>query len=192
MLYFIFHFLHHVGALGIAATYAIEAATLVGLRRSADAHEARVWFRARRWVLVVGPPSIGVVLATGLYTIFVGWGWQGWIVISLASVVALALIGGVLTGIPMGRLAPILDHAGSHLSNEIRSALKSRTLSISIATRIGMTVGIVFLMVKKPEPLPALLVMAIAVLVGVGVGFALGVSRRSLQPVPSTGEAGRA
>ena len=33
MLYFIFHFLHHVGALGIAATYAIEAATLVALLR---------------------------------------------------------------------------------------------------------------------------------------------------------------
>jgi hypothetical protein len=174
MIYVTIHFLHIVGALGMAATYAIEVTALVGLRRATDANEARIWFRTRRWALVVGPPSIGVVLATGLYTIFVGWGWAGWIVVSLVSAVGLALIGGVLTGIPMARLAPGIENAVGPLAEELRGAIRSRVLSISIAARIAITLGIVFLMVKKPDLLLALVVIAVALLLGLGAGFALG------------------
>ena len=49
------HFLHIVGALGLAAAFGVEAVGLVGLRRATDADEALLWLRSRRWVLLIGP-----------------------------------------------------------------------------------------------------------------------------------------
>src|SRR5215471_16348658 len=99
MIYLLIHFLHVIGALGMAAAYAVETAGLIGMRRATEAGEARAWLRTRRWVLMVGPASIGLVLASGVYTILSGWGWPGWIVVSSGSLVALAAIGGIPTGI---------------------------------------------------------------------------------------------
>jgi hypothetical protein len=94
------HFLHVVGALGLTAAFGVEAAGLVGLRRATDADEALLWLRSRRWVLLIGPASIGLVLATGIYLTVVEWGPDAWILVSLASLAAVAGIGGFLIGIP--------------------------------------------------------------------------------------------
>lgn len=190
MIYTTLHFLHIVGAMGLAATFAIEAATLVGLRRATEADEARRWFYARRWVLLVGPPSIVVLLATGLYAVFVGWGWPGWIVVSLASVVGLALIGGVLTGIPMARLAPRIEDAVGPLAEELRRKIRTHVLSISISVRIAITLGITLLMVQKPDLAGSLVVMAVSVLLGIGagVGFRAGAPKAAdAMPVVEVG-----
>lgn len=175
MTYVAIHFLHVIGALGIAAAYAVEAAGLVGLRRSNVGDEARVWLRTRRWVLMLGPASIGLVLATGIYTIVVGWGWVGWIVVSLGSLVALAVIGGILTGIPMARIKPGIEGTVGPLPEDLRRGIRSPLLAISITTRIAITLGIVLLMVRKPEPLPSVVVICLATAIGVAAGLAFGV-----------------
>jgi hypothetical protein len=177
MTYVLIHFLHVVGALGMAAAYAVETAGLVGIRRSVSGDEARAWFRTRHWVMILGPASIGLVLASGLYTIFSGWGWVGWIDVSLASVVALAVIGGVLTGIPTARIQPGIESAVGPLSDELRRGIGSRLLTISITTRIAITLGVVFLMVRKPEALPSAIVVCAAAAIGVAAGLALGVGK---------------
>ena len=56
------HFLHVVGALGLTAGFGAEAAGLIGLRRATSAAEALLWVRSRRWVLLIGPTSIALVL----------------------------------------------------------------------------------------------------------------------------------
>jgi hypothetical protein len=89
MTYLLIHFLHVLGAFGMTAAYGVEAVGLVGMRRSTRGEEARAWFQTRRWALLLGAPSMGLVLATGIYAIVVAWGWAGWIDVSLASLVAL-------------------------------------------------------------------------------------------------------
>jgi hypothetical protein len=180
MHYILIHFLHVVGALGMAAAYAVEAAGLVGLRASSTGDEARVWFRTRRWVLRLGPMSILVILATGLSAVWIGWGWAAWIVASLSGLVAVALIGGVLTGIPMARIERALESSVGPLSDEIRRDIRGRALSISMTTRVALTLGIALLMVSKPEALPSAVVVALAAAFGLVAGLALG-----------AGEAGR-
>jgi hypothetical protein len=175
MTYLLIHFLHVVGALGIAAAYAVETAGLVGLRQATVGEEARVWFRTRRWVLMVGPPSIGLVLATGLYTIFVRWGWTGWIDVSLASLLTLAVIGGVLTGIPTVRIRVGIESTVGPLPEELRRRIASPLLTISLTTRIAITLSIVYLMVRKPEPLPSVVVVCVAAAIGVIAGWAFAV-----------------
>jgi hypothetical protein len=176
------HFLHVLGALGMAAAYAIEAAGLAGMRGARTGDEARAWLTTRRWVLVVGPASIATVLATGVYTIVTAWGWAGWIVVSFASLVAIALVGGVLTGIPMARVAPGIERAAGALPEDLRRGIRSTALATSITTRIAITVGIVFLMVRKPELVTSISIIGVAGAIGVVAGLVLG-ARKPKAPV---------
>jgi hypothetical protein len=174
MIYTWVHFLHVLGALGIAATYALEAAGLVGLRQSVAADEARTWFRSRRWVLKLGPSSLALILASGVYAVLVGWGWAGWIQASMAGLLSLALIGGVFTGIPTARLAPEIERSNGPLSEELRKKIRAPLLFISLAMRLAITVAIVLLMVQKPERTEAFLILFVAAALGAVIGWALG------------------
>jgi hypothetical protein len=178
-------FLHVVGALGISATYAVEAAGLVGLRQSLSGEEARAWFRTRRWVLRLGPLSLLMVLASGVYTVLVGWGWAGWIQASMTGLLSLALIGGVLTGIPTARIAPAIERAAGPLPEGVRSAIRNPILTVSLLMRLAIMVGIAFLMVQKPERLEAFGVIAAAAIVGGAMGWALGVRGSAWAAKPS-------
>jgi hypothetical protein len=173
------HFLHVVGALGLTAAFGVEAVGLAGLRRATGADEALLWLQSRRWVLLIGPGSIGLVLATGIYLTVADWGPDAWILVSLVSLVALASIGGVLTGVPMARLTPAVPRAAGPLPEELRRGLQTPLLTVSIMTRIAITVGIVFLMVRKPALLASLLTIVLAIVVGVAAGFVFGIRKPS-------------
>jgi hypothetical protein len=175
------HFLHVVGALGLTAAFGVEAAGLAGLRRATDADEALLWLRTRRWVLLVGPASIGLVLVTGIYLTVVQWGWDAWILV----LVAIAGIGGLLTGIPMARLTPAVKQAAGPLSQELRRSLRSPLLTVSLMTRIAITIGIVFLMVQKPTLLTCLLTITLAATVGVAAGLVSGTRAPSATEIGS-------
>ena len=177
------HFLHVVGALGLTAAFGVEAAGLAGLRRATGAEEALLWLQSRRWVLLIGPASIGLVLATGIYLTVAEWGADAWILVSLVSLVALASIGGVLTGVPMARLTPAVERAAGPLSQELRRGLRSPLLTVSIMTRIAITVGIVFLMVRKPALLASLLTIVLAAAVGVAAGLVFGIRKPSASAI---------
>jgi hypothetical protein len=170
-------FIHIVGALGIAAAYTVDTVGLVGMRRARLADEAKAWLLTRRWVLFVGPPSIIVVIATGLYLMAAQWGWVPWIVVALATLVGIAVVGGVLTGIPMARIEPRIREAVGPLPGELRAALRTPALTISITTRISMTVGIAFLMALKPDLTGCLIVIAVAGIAGLVLAWLAG-SRR--------------
>jgi hypothetical protein len=177
------HFLHVVGALGLTAAFGVEAAGLAGLRRATGADEALLWLRSRRWVLLVGPASIGLVLVTGIYLTVVEWGWDAWILVSLAGLVAIAGIGGLLTGIPMARVTPAVEQASGPLSEELRRGLRSPLLTVSIMTRIAITIGIVYLMIQKPALLTCLLTITLAVGIGVAAGLVSGTRAASASAI---------
>ena len=165
------YFLHVVGALGIAAAFGMETTGLLGLRRATTRVEALLWLRTRRWVLLIGPVSIGLVLVTGVYLTVTEWGWAAWILVSLVGLVALATIGGILTGLPMARVTPAVERASQLLSEELRRDLRSPLLTVSITIRIAITVAIVFLMVQKPTLATSILTIVIATGIGVTAGL---------------------
>lgn len=190
LLYGLAHFLHVLGALGLGAAFSIEAAGLIGLRRSPGADEARLWLKTRRWVLLLGPSSIGLVLLTGIYLTVAAWGPAAWILVSLVSLVGIAVVGGVLTGIPMARIAPAVESAVGTISEELRHALRTPILVISLLIRIAITAGIVYLMVEKPDLLFSILTIFLAAAIGAAAGFLMGrgepLSTASHRAVPPT------
>jgi len=144
---------------------------LRGLRRAVLTDEARLWLAiSRGLVLRLAPASLGLILVTGLYMMAAAWGWRGWILAALAGLVLLALVGALGTGIPMSRVQAGVGRASGPLSNELRSALRSPALVSSLRTRLGLVLGIAFLMTVKPSALASVVVVVVAA----GLGFLAG------------------
>ena len=150
-LYQIALFLHIVGAMLLFVIMTVEGFSLRLGRSSA------------RFGQIVGPISAVLVLFPGLYMMATTWGWKGWIGVGITGWVMVA-VAAAITGVLLarGRVSP-------------------RSAGISWATRLGMTVGIVFIMSVKPD----LAASVLAVLLGAAAGAASGVvTARRLEVAP--------
>ncbi|HEV2141525.1 MAG TPA: hypothetical protein VGT01_10045 [Candidatus Dormibacteraeota bacterium] len=143
-LYSVALFVHIVGAILVFVLLTIEG---LGLRFGFD------YAQLNR---VLGPVSALLILVPGLYMMAAEWGWAGWIVTGIASYVVIAGVGAY-TGISV-----------------MRGRMNRRTAAASWLVRIGMALGVAFVMTVKPS----LLVSVTAVAVGVALGAAGGVLMR--------------
>jgi hypothetical protein len=177
MTYELMHFLHDLGALGLAAAFAIEGLALYGLRQSVSAENVRRWLDMRRWLVPLGTTSMAIILVTGFYAMIANWSWQPWLVMSLVGMVAIVILGGTITGVTVSRLEREVRAARGPLTQETRGHVLNSVLVVSLTTRIALAVGITFLMVVKPAlPISTLSLVLFSVL-----GAAVGVS---LSPTP--------
>ena len=165
-------FLHVVSAMGIVAGLGIEGAVLVQVRAARTAGEARGALGSTRYVQRVIGLSMLTAIVTGMYMATAYWGWRGaWMGVAMLTIVVIALVGGLMTGRPTTRL---MRATGDPLGAAEILAVQRR-LSMSYVIRLGLFLGIVFLMTTKPTSGPiALLVVVIAGAVGVVAGLPAG------------------
>lgn len=143
-LYSIALFVHIVGAILVFVLLTIEG---LGLRLGFD------YARMNR---SLGPVSALLILGPGLYMMAAQWGWAGWIVTGIAAY-ALIAAAGAYTGIGV-----------------MRGRLDRGTAMVSWLARIGMALGVAFVMTVKPS----LIGSVAAVLVGAALGVLAGTLTR--------------
>lgn len=166
-LYSLALFFHILGGFGLIAALACEAIGLRGQRRAVQADDARLWLGiSRGLVLRLAPSSLVLILVTGLYMTATRWGWKGWILVALASLVLLALVGAMGTGIPISRVEAAIGRASGPLADNLKAALRSPALVTSLRTRLGLVVGIAFLMTVKPPAVASAVVIVVASTLG--------------------------
>jgi hypothetical protein len=161
-LYSIALFLHIVGALLLFVTLAVEGVALGLLHRARTAEEAGGAAGLLKVNRIVGPMSALAVLIPGLYMTATTWGWVAWIVVALASWVLIAVLGAV---------------NGIRILAWDRMGTKNPMFVISWSTRVGIAVGVVFLMSVKPAAVAAVLAILIATISGAAIGIALSRAR---------------
>jgi hypothetical protein len=161
-------FLHILGAFGLIAAITLEAIGLRGLRRAVRTEDALMWLGiSRGLVLRLAPASLGLILVTGLYMTATTWGPKGWILVALASLVLLAVVGALGTGIRMARIGSAVGGASAGpLSDDLRRALRDPILLTSLRTRLAIVLGVVFLMTVKPSSLASVVVIILAAAIG--------------------------
>lgn len=165
-LYGVALFLHILGAFGLIAALAIEATALRGLRSAETGDQARSSLSMFRALRFMAPASIALILLMGLYLMASAWGWRGWILSGLAGLLLVALIGGLLTGTRMARLGPVVGPARGQLTDEMGRMVRDPVLLISSRVRIGLVLGVLFLMSVKPSTLISVGALLIAALLG--------------------------
>jgi hypothetical protein len=168
-LYSIALFLHVVGAVLLFVTLTIEGVALRQLRRAVTteaAQGAAVMLRLNR---IVGPLSALGVLIPGLYMTATSWGWVAWIVVALVSWVVIAVLGAV-NGIRILAL---------ERSQALLTRIRNPMFLVSWSTRVGIALGVVFLMTVKPGAVAAVLAILLAAVAGAALGIALSRVRRT-------------
>jgi hypothetical protein len=172
LLYPLVLFLHILGAFGLIAAITLEAIGLRGLRRAVRTEDALIWLAiSRGLVLRLAPASLGLILVTGLYMTATTWGPRGWILVALASLVLLAVVGALGTGIRMAPIGSAVGRASAGpLSDDLRRALRDPILLTSLRTRLAIVLGVVFLMTVKPSSAASVVVIVLAAAVGLLAG----------------------
>ena len=169
MAHLILVFLHVTSAMGIVAGLGIEGLALLQLRAARTADEARQALTNSRYVQRVAGSSLLAAIVTGVYLATVYWSWRGaWMGVAFMTIVVMALVGGLMTGRATSRAvrAPTEALAPSEIE-----ALSAR-LSTSYMIRLGLFLGIVFLMTTKPQSGPtAITAVAVAGVVGFLAGL---------------------
>ena len=168
-LYSIALFLHIVGALLLFVTLTVEGLALLQLRRAATKEAAAGAAGLLRLNRIVGPLSALGVLIPGLYMSATSWGWVAWVVVALVSWVLIAVLGAV-NGIRILAL---------ERSQALLTGIQNPMFQISWLTRVGIALGVVFLMAVKPGAVAAVVAILIAAAAGAVVGTALSTARRT-------------
>jgi hypothetical protein len=141
-LYSVALFLHIVGAVLLFALLTVEGVSL------------RQGFMAARLNRVLGPISAVTILIPGFYMVVSQWGWNGWVVVGIVAWVLIA-VAGAATGIGL-----------------LTGRLNIRTAALSWSVRVGMALGVVFIMTIKPDLIPSIIVVIASALVGGAAGSA--------------------
>jgi len=151
MLRLLLLFLHVSGAMTIVAAFGIEGVALALLRRADSPADARGSLASYRFVQPVAGVGMITTLLSGLYLAGAYWGWRGpWFGVALLMIVAMAIIGGVMTGRRVAPLARALSNpADAPRAFAELDPVRTRLVA-SFALRAFLLLGIVFLMTVKP------------------------------------------
>lgn len=180
MLYSLALFFHVLGALGMFVALGIEWTSLRSLSKASTVQEARGWLGLFMVLRHFYPASFIAILVTGIYMMAVAWGGAPWIAIGLLGLLALPAIAGVMTTRRVRRIGPELG-GSAELDGSLKARLADPALRFSHRLRVGLAVGIIFLMTVKPGWIGSL--AAIVAFTALG-GLAGVVTRRGTEGGP--------
>ena len=160
-------FIHVISAIGLFIALAAEGAILLRIRTAPSVEETRFFVRAFQRLRVVAIPSFLGILVGGLYLASKWGGGTFWIPFALGATLLIMLIGGLITGKRIARLRKMLSSAEKDASVEtLSAAAKDNALLRSCGLRMGLGLGIVFLMTAKPDLLGSLGALSAGCVVG--------------------------
>src|ERR1700687_3895474 len=167
-LYSIALFVPVVGALLLFVTLTVEGVALRLLHRAAATEAALGAAALLKVNRIVGPLSALGVLIPGLYMTATSWGWVAWILVALVSWVVIAVLGAV-NGIRILALQQ---------SQALNIGIRNPMFLISWMIRVGIALGVIFLMTVKPGAVVAVLAIVIFAVAGAALGPGLSRMRR--------------
>ena len=185
MLYSIALFLHVLGALGLFIALGVEWTSLRNLPRATTVGEARGWLGLFLLLRRIYPWSFVTILLTGIYMMAVSWGGAPWIALGLLAMLAIPALGAGMTARRVREIGPTLGEA-DQLDISLRTRLTDPILRLSLRLRIGLAVGIVFLMTVKPGWIGSF--VAIVVFTGFGALASLAPWKRAEPTRPALPE----
>lgn len=172
-------FIHIVGALGLSAAIGLEWLVVTRLPGVTTHDEALGWMSVMSLVRWIGPGSLILILLPGLYMAATRWGFERWPGAALIGFALLLVLGGLMTGRTMLGLGRAIAGEEAELSAAFRRRLQSPTQRRGLSTRTGLALGIVALMVFKPDLLPGVVLLGLSMVLGLAASFSAGRRRRS-------------
>jgi hypothetical protein len=157
-------FLHLVGMVGLFIGYGLEWVASSLLRRSTNAEEVRAWLRIYRLSLPISGPGLLLLILSGVYFASITESMkQGWLLASLVAIV-FAFGIGFLPRVRM--LRAVLPEGNTPLSEAGRASVQDPVILTLIRVRFLLALGILYLMIAKPDLATSLFILLGAIVVG--------------------------
>ncbi len=166
MLYPLSSFLHITGAVLLSAAMGIEWICILNLRKADSLEVVRRSLSNYSLLTPIGPIATLLILVPGIYMAVIAWRtYLGWIEVSFAGLVVIALVGSLVTGKKLGIVRALLKRENS-LTPDLKKLLTAESLMVSLQVRTLIFLGIILLMVVKPAMITSLIVMAASIAIG--------------------------
>lgn len=157
-LYNMIVFIHILGAIGIFVTLSVERLALFRLQRADSIEKSRTWWSVMRLLPRIGIPSILTLLASGIYLTIESWSEAPWILPSFGALVLIAFTGIALSRPTFGKLEAFYKSNAELQMPPKHSRLWGRLWG-SLQIRTGLALGILFIMVTKPNLFTSLVIL---------------------------------
>ncbi len=177
-------FLHIVGALGFFVALGVEWTSLRRLWRATTTEQVREWIRVPTGVHRVGMASMLTLLISGFYMMATVWGGVAWIIVTLGSLIPIAVLAMAVTRRRMAAIERAVTGEHGALSPTLRQLLHDPLLWLSLQTRVAIALGIVFLMTVKPDLVGSLLTIGVAIVLGLASALPI-LGRERVQEEPA-------
>ena len=165
-------FVHILGAIALFVAVSLIVVAFARMRRASTLEQVREWVAVAN---VAGKGMIFislVILAPALYMVIVAWGFATpWVLAALITFVALAIMGAAMNGRNIERIVVLAQTASSDLiPGELRARLLAPQLWLSEGIRLMLLLGILSLMIIKPDMLFSVLILAGMLILGIVLG----------------------
>jgi len=151
--------------MGLFLTLGLEWIGVARLREATTAEQARAAFSLLGVGRRIGPVTFAAILLPGLYMAWEVWGFVGWINVALGAVVLMAALAAH-NGIRLSNIEKKVGDATSALPAPFLARLSNPLFLVSLRSRVGIVLGIVYLMTGKPDLVGSLLTIGIAFAIG--------------------------
>lgn len=162
-LYNIALFLHIVGALIMGSAQVLEMIGVGRLRQAVKTSDLDAVFGFVKPLSQLYRLSGAMILLSGVYLSIVAWGAVAWIIVSLVVVTLLAVSGPLISGRKFKEIGQRATREQGGLSTGLRALTHAPILEWSHFLRMGAFLGIVLLMVAKPDLLGSLLTIVLSI-----------------------------
>ena len=161
-------FLHLVGMVGLFIGYGLEWVASSLLPRSTNAEQVRAWLNIYRVSPYISGAGLLFLILSGVYfaSIFEAMK-EGWLLSSLLATVFVFGIGFAFILSHVRRLRAELPEGNSPLSEAGLASVQDPVMLTLIRVRFLLTLGILYLMITKPDVATSLFILLGTMVVGV-------------------------
>jgi hypothetical protein len=168
-LYVAARLLHICGALGIFMTLGVDLASITSLVRARTTGQVRRAIESGRLNALLGPISLLLLLAPGMYMATTTWAWASWIRVSFVVLLVMAGLGAGVTRQRLTRIQSSLENDDRPLGAGVERLVRDPLLHASFALRAMLALAVVLIMSLKPDLTTALTCVTGAVLVAAAI-----------------------
>jgi predicted integral membrane protein DUF2269 len=159
-------FLHLAGMAGLFVGYGLEWTASSFLRRATTSDQARASLRIYKLSLPISGPALLLLILSGGYLASLTGGMkQGWISGSLLGIVFALGIGFVFILPRVRTIRAALPEGSAALSEASLARVQDPMIVTLIRVRFMLALGIVYVMIAKPEMLATSLFMLLGAIV---------------------------
>ena len=168
LLYSVALCLHILGVLGAYIAIGLEWTMLQRVRRAREVTQIREWISIHGALDKVHGMSGVAILLPGLYMTFTRWSITApWITISLLLLIVMNILGILINSRRLGAIASAAQAASSITpASDLSRLINSPVLFTSCTTGGVVGLGIVCLMVGKPNLIASLVIIVVSALLG--------------------------